>query len=46
MNILSSLDLVCTQDIISDAVEIQRRYRKNPFVIGEAYLMPFSQHVQ
>ena len=31
MKILSSLYLVCTQDIIFDAVEFQRRYRKKPF---------------
>ena len=46
MKILSSLFLVRTQDILFDAVEFQRIYRKNPFVLGDVYLTPFSQRVQ
>ena len=46
MKILFSLYLVCTQDIIFGAVESQRRYRENPFAIGDAYLTPFYQRAQ
>ena len=38
MKILSSLYLVHTQDILFGAVEFQRRYRKNHFVLGDSYL--------
>ena len=41
MKILYFLYSVRTQDIIFDAVESQRNYRKNPFVLGDAYLTPF-----
>ena len=46
MKILYLLYLVHTQDILFDAVEFQRRYRKNPFALGDAYLTPFCQRVQ
>ena len=41
MKILSYLNLVRTQDIIFDAVEFQRRYYGNLFVLGDIYLTPF-----
>ena len=41
MKILSSLNLVRTQDILFDAAEFQRIYRKNLFVLGDTYLTPF-----
>ena len=37
------MNLVCTQDILFDAVKFQRRYQENLLVLGDAYLMPFSQ---
>ena len=46
MKKLSSLYLVRTQDILFDAVEFQRIYRENPFVLGDAYLTPLTQRVQ
>ena len=46
MKILSYLYLVRTQDILFDAVEFQRRYRENPFALGDGYLTPFFQRVQ
>ena len=46
MNILSSFNLVHTQDIIFDDVGFQRRYRKNLFVLDDAYLTPLSQILQ
>ena len=45
MEILSSLYLVRTQDTIFDSTELQRKYRKYPFVLGDAYLTPFCQRV-
>ena len=46
MKILYFLYLVCTQDILFDAMEFQQRYRKNHFMLGDAYLMPLSQLVK
>ena len=46
MKILSSLYSIYTQDILFDSVEFQRRYRKNPFVLGDAYLTTFCQRGQ
>ena len=46
MNILSSLYLVRTPDILFDAVEFQLRDRKNLFALGDAYLTTFFQRVQ
>ena len=46
MKILSSFNLVRTQDIIFNAVEFQLRYRKNLFVLGDAYLTSLYQRVQ
>ena len=46
MKILYSLYSVRTQDILFDAVEFQRRYPKNPFVLGPVYLTPLYQCVQ
>ena len=42
MNMLSSLYPVCPQNTLFDAVEFQRKYRKNPFELSDAYLTPFS----
>ena len=42
MKILSSLYLVRTQETLFDGVELQRRYSKNPFALGDTYLAPFS----
>ena len=46
MKILSSLYVVYTQDTLFDAVELQQRYRENPFALGDAYLTHFTQCVQ
>ena len=46
MKMLSSLHLVCKQYTIFDDVEFQRRYRENPFALGDTYLTPLYQHVQ
>ena len=46
MKILSSLYWVRTQDTLFDAMEFQRRYRENPFALGDAYLTPLFQPVQ
>ena len=46
MKILSSLYSVRTQDILFNAVEFQRGYREDPFLLGDACLMPFWQRVQ
>ena len=46
MKILSSLYLVRTQDTLFSDVEFQRRYRKNPFTLGDLYLTSLSPRVQ
>ena len=46
MKILSSVCVVRKQYTLFDTVEFHRRYRKNTFALGDAYLMPLSQHVQ
>ena len=46
INILSSLCVVLTQDILFYAVKFQERYHGNPFAIDDAYLTPLYQHVQ
>ena len=46
MKILSSLSSLRSQDKLFDAVEFQLIYRKNPFVLDDAYLTPLLQRVQ
>ena len=39
MEILTSFYLILTKDTLFDTVKFQRRYRKNPFSLGDTYLM-------
>ena len=45
MKISSSLYLVRTKDILFYAMELQHRYLKNPFALGDKYFTPFTQRV-
>ena len=44
--ILYSVCVLHKQYTLFYAVELQCRYHENPFALGDAYLMPFYQHVQ
>ena len=46
MKILYSVCVVHKQDPLFYAVELQRRYHENPFVLVDVCLTPLSQHVQ